>query len=208
MSPRPSRSAGACSRPCRARISSASTTRPGSVAPEPRDDRARRADPGRAPARAPAPRSRRARRRAAPPQARGAGPRARPAREPGGRGPVDLDLERVWGISVPTLRALPAVERGLAARATAPGPTGPALFEAANQFEALIAQLVEAVAREARVRALGDALARASRQLHTLEQRIAPELAAQIAATTRALDERDREDQSRLRHLRAGAGRR
>ena len=109
---------------------------------------------------------------------------------------VDLDLERVWGISVPTLRALPAVERDLAARATAPGPTGPALFEAANQFEALIAQLVEAVAREARVRALGDALARASRQLHTLEQRIAPELAAQIAATTR------------LRHLRAGAARR
>ncbi|HZJ64353.1 MAG TPA: V-type ATP synthase subunit D [Kofleriaceae bacterium] len=115
---------------------------------------------------------------------------------------VELELERVWGLAVPALRVATPVERDLAVRGTAPGPTGPALFEAANRFEALIAQLLEGVAREARVRALGDALARASRQLHTLEQRVAPELAAQIAATMRALDERDREDQTRLRNLR------
>lgn len=118
---------------------------------------------------------------------------------------VDLALERVWGIAVPAVRGLPAIERDLAARATAPGPTGPALFESANRFEALVAQLLDALAREARVRALGEALARASRQLHTLEQRVAPELATRIASTTRALDERDREDQSRLRHLRGTA---
>jgi len=73
---------------------------------------------------------------------------------------------------------------------------------ALDRFEALLAQLLEAFAREARVRALGTALERASRQLHTLEQRVAPELEAQIATTTRALDERDREDQTRLRTLR------
>lgn len=118
---------------------------------------------------------------------------------------VELEVQRMWGIAVPVLSALPNWQRGLAARATAPGPTGPSAFEAANRFEALLAQLVDAVAREARVRAVGAALARASRQLHTLEQRIAPELAARIAATTHALDERDREDQTRLRHLRGTA---
>lgn len=117
---------------------------------------------------------------------------------------VDIDVERVWGLAVPALQVATAVERDLAARGTAPGPTGPALFEAANRFEALIAQLLEGVAREARVRALGDALARTSRQLHTLEQRVVPELDTQIASTMRALDERDREDQARLRHLRSG----
>ncbi|MEO8551111.1 MAG: V-type ATP synthase subunit D [Kofleriaceae bacterium] len=40
------------------------------------------------------------------------------------------------------------------------------------------------------------------RQLHALEQRVAPELEAQISTTTRALDEREREDQTRLRALR------
>lgn len=116
---------------------------------------------------------------------------------------LDVDVERIWGLAVPALQVASTVERDLAARGTAPGSTGPTVFEAANRFEALIAQLLDAVAREVRVRALGDALARTSRQLHTLEQRVAPGLEAQIASTMRALDERDREDQARLRHLRA-----
>jgi vacuolar-type H+-ATPase subunit D/Vma8 len=120
---------------------------------------------------------------------------------------VELALERVWGLAIPALR-VPAVDRDLAARGTAPGPTGPTLFEAANRFEALVAQLLDGVAREARVRALSDTLARASRQLHTLEQRVAPELTAWITAATRALGERDREDQTRLRHLCARSERR
>lgn len=115
---------------------------------------------------------------------------------------IDLEIQRMWGVAVPVVSDLPVWERGLPARATAPGATGPALVEAANRFETLMGQLMEAVAREARVRAVGAALARASRQLHTLEQRVAPELAAQITSTTRALDERDREDQTRLRALR------
>jgi V/A-type H+-transporting ATPase subunit D len=118
---------------------------------------------------------------------------------------VDVEIQRMWGAAVPVLGELPAADRGLAARATAPGPTGHARFEAANRFEALVGRLLEAVAREARVRAVGSALARASRQLNTLEQRVAPELAGQLAATRHALDERDREDQSRLRHLRSRA---
>lgn len=115
---------------------------------------------------------------------------------------VELDVERMWGVAVPELGELPVWDRDLAARGTAPGTAGPALVEAANQFEALLGQLMDALARETRVRALGTALARASRQLHTLEQRVAPGLAHQITTTTRALDERDREDQTRLRRLR------
>ena len=115
---------------------------------------------------------------------------------------VELEVQHLWGAAVPELRELPAWDRGLAARGTAPGPTGPALFEAANRFEALLAQVLDALGREVRVRAVGGALARAARQLHILEQRIAPELAARIAVTARALDERDREDQTRLRGLR------
>jgi len=115
---------------------------------------------------------------------------------------VELDVGRVWGVVVPTLRELPIVERDLSARATAPGPTPPTVVEAANRFETLTAQLLTAIAREVHVRALGAALARTSRQLHTLEQRVAPLLAEHAARVTHALAERDREDLTRLRNLR------
>ena len=115
---------------------------------------------------------------------------------------LDLAIERVWGVVIPTVDVPPAFDRDLAARATAPPATGGALFEAANRFEALATRLLAAVARESHVRALGSALARTTRQLHTLEQRVAPELAERITEASRALAERDREDQTRLRKLR------
>ncbi len=119
---------------------------------------------------------------------------------------VEVSVQRVWGLAVPRLGALPTWDRDLAARGTAPGPTGPALFEAANRFERLAAELLDAAARELHVRALGQALARTTRQLHTLEQRVAPELRARIAAIARALDEREREEHTRLRQLRHHRG--
>jgi V/A-type H+-transporting ATPase subunit D len=115
---------------------------------------------------------------------------------------IDLDVERVWGVVVPKLGQVPVFDRDLAARATAPGSTGPALFEAANRFETLATRLLAAAGREVHVRALGGALARTSRQLHTLEQRVEPTLKSRIAQIGRALSERDREDQTRLRKLR------
>lgn len=115
---------------------------------------------------------------------------------------LELEIARVWGVTVPHFSALPVFERDLAARATPPSTIGAALFEASNRFELLAAQLLDAVARESQVRALGAALARTARQLHTLEHRVAPELAGRAAAIAAALDERDREDQLRLRMLR------
>lgn len=114
---------------------------------------------------------------------------------------VDIDVSRVWGVAVPHLGPLPSMERGLGARATDPGTTGPALFETANRFEALTARLLDAASREVHLRALGDALARTSRQLHTLEHRVAPRLHERIDNVSRALDEREREEHTRLRQL-------
>lgn len=118
-----------------------------------------------------------------------------------------VTVQRVWGVAAPRIEELPAFDRSLAARATAPGPTGPALFEAANRFEHLAEVLVDAASRELHVRSLGEALARTSRQLQTLEQRVAPELRERIAAIASALDEREREEHARLRRLRAHAPR-
>ena len=87
-------------------------------------------------------------------------------------------------MTVPRLGPPPAWARGLAARGTAPEPTGPAQFEAANRFERLAAELLDAAARELHVRSLGAALTRTSRQLHTLEHKVAPALRNKIATIT------------------------
>jgi H(+)-transporting ATP synthase subunit D len=121
---------------------------------------------------------------------------------------LELEAQRVWGVTVPVLAELPVFERDLAARATAPSAAGTALFEAANRFELLASQLLHAIPRESQVRVLGTALARTTRQLHTLEQRVAPELSTRASAVAAALDERDREDQQRLRALRTRRDRR
>lgn len=121
---------------------------------------------------------------------------------------VTLRAGNVWGIPTAEVSLSAPVARSLAARGTAPPLTGPATRETATGFERLIELLLEAASREMLVRRLGDALTRASRQLHVLDQRLKPELSARIARVQQVLEEREREDHARLRRLaRDGASR-
>ncbi|NJD62206.1 MAG: V-type ATP synthase subunit D [Deltaproteobacteria bacterium] len=115
---------------------------------------------------------------------------------------VDLRTAEIWGIPVSELTASPVLRRTMGARATAPGLTGPAAAEAAAEFEVFAGLLLEAAPRELELRRLGEALALTSRQVNTLEQRLLPQVRAQIAFTRRALEEREREEHMRLRRLR------
>jgi vacuolar-type H+-ATPase subunit D/Vma8 len=93
------------------------------------------------------------------------------------------------------------------ARATAPAAIGLATMAAAKEFEVLADLLLEAAPREMLLQRLGGALAQTSRQVNTLERRIAPELKSRVAAILRTLEEREREEHSRLRHIKAGRAR-
>ena len=108
----------------------------------------------------------------------------------------------VWGVPVSRIEERPPAARTLPARGTPPVVTGPAAVEAANRFEALADLLLEAAPREMLLRRLGEALAQTSRQVNTLERRLAPALASQIATVRRTLEEREREEHRRLKQLR------
>lgn len=110
----------------------------------------------------------------------------------------------IWGIVVSRIEGRPEVARTLAARGAAPQLAGLAAVQAAGEFEQLVALLLEAAPREALIRRLGDALAQTSRQVHTLERRVAPQLEGQIASVQRTLDERERDERLRLKHLQRG----
>jgi V/A-type H+-transporting ATPase subunit D len=118
---------------------------------------------------------------------------------------VEVVPGSVWGVAVSRLAERPPVARTLAARGT-PATAGPGVLAAAARFETLADLLLDAAPREMLLRRLGDALARTSRQVNTLERRLAPGLAADIAGVRRALEEREREDHVRLKRLGARGG--
>jgi V/A-type H+-transporting ATPase subunit D len=114
---------------------------------------------------------------------------------------VQLEPVDVWGLHVVDLAAPPTVVRSLAARATAPGPDDAAATQAANDFERLLELVLNAAPKEFLMRRLGHELARATRLVNTLEQRVAVGLDADLVHVRRTLEEREREEHLRLKHL-------
>ncbi|HVZ77168.1 MAG TPA: V-type ATP synthase subunit D, partial [Gemmatimonadaceae bacterium] len=114
---------------------------------------------------------------------------------------VELRPAQVWGVAVSDVLDRPVLQRTIDARGLAPAFVGPDTASAAHEYERLAELLLEAAPREQRVRRLGEAVATTTRRLRTLEQRVAPALAAQIAAVRRNLDEREREERLRLQRL-------
>jgi V/A-type H+-transporting ATPase subunit D len=114
---------------------------------------------------------------------------------------VEIRSAQIWGIPVASITSRPPLVRTVAARGTAPGSAGPLAMAAAGEFERLTEMLLDAATREMLIRRLGEALARASRQVHTLERRLTPELLGQMVSVRRTLEEREREEHLRLKHL-------
>ena len=114
---------------------------------------------------------------------------------------IDIAPGTVWGVVVSRIVSRPPVPRTLGARGTAPGATGGRAIRAANEFEYLIELLLEAAPREMLLRRIGEALAQTSRQVHTLERRVSPQLEHDISRVRRVLDEREREERLRLAGL-------
>ena len=114
---------------------------------------------------------------------------------------VEMRSGTVWGTAISEILRYPPVQRTLATRATPPAGTGAAAIEAADAFERMLDLLLTAANRETLLRRLGDALARTSRQVNTLERRLDPTLRRQRANIQRTLDEREREEHLRLSRL-------
>lgn len=114
---------------------------------------------------------------------------------------VELTVTESWGVASGTVRRLTPVQRTVEARGQSPPLTGPAVAGAATEFERLVELLLDAASTELLLRRLAEALRRTSRQVHTLEHRVAPGLAAEIHRVRALLEEREREDHTRLKHL-------
>lgn len=115
--------------------------------------------------------------------------------------PIEVEVTSAWGVEVPTFGPPPHLVRSLGMRDQAAATVGPAAEEATTAFERLVERLVAAAPRELLLERLGEHLARTTRQVNMLEQRLAPRLEADHAEMRRVLEEREREDHVRLRAL-------
>ncbi|HEY7682236.1 MAG TPA: V-type ATP synthase subunit D [Gemmatimonadales bacterium] len=120
---------------------------------------------------------------------------------------VEIESAQVWGVPVANIVSRPPLTRTVGARGNAPGRIGPTAAGAAAEFERLAELLLDAATREMLIRRLGEALSQASRQVHTLERRVAPSLVGQMGSVRRTLEEREREEHLRLKHLSRRKGR-
>lgn len=114
---------------------------------------------------------------------------------------VEIRAAQVWGVPVANITSRPPLVRSVAARGVSPSSGGPSVSATAVEFERLAEMLLDAATREMLIRRLGEALARASRQVHTLERRVSPGLKGQMSRVRRTLEEREREEHLRLKHL-------
>jgi V/A-type H+-transporting ATPase subunit D len=120
---------------------------------------------------------------------------------PGREVRVEMRSAQVWGIAVAEILGRPPIQRTPQARGVPPAAVSGATTEASTAFEELTELLLDAANRETLLGHLGEALARTSRQVNTLERRLQPALSADLVAVRRTLDEREREHHVRLERL-------
>ncbi len=114
---------------------------------------------------------------------------------------VDLNDRQVWGIPVPTVAGHSRISRTLAGRSTTAVSVGPAAAVAATHFEQLLELVLASLPKEQLVRRLGTALSKTTRQVNTLQLQVEPKLSTELRQVRAMLEERERDERSRLRHI-------
>lgn len=115
---------------------------------------------------------------------------------------IDVEWSTVMGVPVPVVIPRP-LAHAPADRGRAIEASGPALELAAERFETELAVAIRVATIEARVRRLAREIRRTSSRVNALRTRVVPVLAADIRATTLALEHREREDRFRLKRVKA-----
>ncbi|MDH5805058.1 MAG: V-type ATP synthase subunit D [Gemmatimonadota bacterium] len=114
---------------------------------------------------------------------------------------VELRSIDIWGVNAAEVVNASRWVQSVNERGILPALVGSSVMRAAERFESLGQLLVDAAAAEQMISQLARALADTTRRVNTLEQRVAIRLAARADNIRSQLDEREREEQLRIRFL-------
>ncbi len=116
--------------------------------------------------------------------------------------PVEIERQKVWGIPTPEVTG-PRLLRSPDARGASPHDFSLGAAEAARAHEEALEILLNICSREIRLRRLGEEIRKTSRRINALEQFLIPRLDGEVSRIELALEEREREDLSRLKRFKA-----
>lgn len=114
--------------------------------------------------------------------------------------PVDIEPRKVWGVPIPEVRG-PRLVRAVDARGSSPLDWSLGAADAVRRHEEALEVLLEICSREIRLERLGAEIRKTSARINALEQALIPRLTVEARRIALALEEREREDLSRLKRF-------
>jgi len=114
--------------------------------------------------------------------------------------PVQTHEVNIWGIRIPEIDFV-SLRRTPEARGLLPVDTSSHILETAEQYERILDRLLRTASQEIRLKRLGEEIRKVSRRINALEQTIIPSLQGEIRSIQEVLQEREREDLFRLKHI-------
>jgi V/A-type H+-transporting ATPase subunit D len=116
--------------------------------------------------------------------------------------PITIREINIWGIHIPEIHFV-SLRRTPEARGMLPIDTSPHVLEAAESYEKLLDRLLRTANHEIRLKRLGEEIRKVSRRINALEQSLIPTLSGQVKQILATLQEREREDLFRLKHIKS-----
>ncbi len=112
---------------------------------------------------------------------------------------LDLKVQNLFGVKVPQVQP-PEFDTKLP---FSPVGAGARTLDAAGQFRALTAALIQVAATETRLRLVGEEIKKTSRRVNALEQIVIPGVQAEIRGIRSVLDQRALEETTVLKRIKA-----
>jgi V/A-type H+/Na+-transporting ATPase subunit D len=113
---------------------------------------------------------------------------------------MQTSLRSIWGTKIVEV-ATDYVPRTPAERGFSAAGASARIDETAERFEAVLELLLRAAPLDRKLSRLAEEIRRTSRRVNALEQRMLPSLEEQVLYIRGVLDQREREDILRLKHL-------
>lgn len=120
---------------------------------------------------------------------------------------LDIQQKRIWGVSIQTVERT-HVDRQVTERGYSFSGVPAKVDLTARRFEEILNALIAIASTDVLIRRLGDEIRRTTRRVNALEQVLVPRLRQEARYISWALEEREREDISRLKRIKSSARRR
>jgi len=112
---------------------------------------------------------------------------------------VDIRKENYWGVEIPVIDDVDGF--GLGYRESYSHGVSLRIFETRDRFDKILQKIIEFAPIEARLKRLGREIQKTTRRINALEEMLIPRLQAEIRFIRNTLEEREREDNFRLRRI-------